>query len=516
MRQTLFYIPCHLAGMTVFGVGLLLGLWVLISAGLLVWLARRGRLRDELVGYLFILVLVGMAIVFVLPHLCEPRGLAIRTYGMMMLAALVSGTALAVWRARRAGFDPDLIYNLALWTFIPGFVGARAFYVIEYWDEKFWPIYQMRGLPALLGSVVNVPGGGLVVYGSVFGAAVGLGAFVHKHRLPLLALSDTIAPSLLLGLALGRVGCLLNGCCFGGPSDYPWAVTFPFGSPPHMHQAQLGQLPLHGLRVESGPGGGPEIVEVVPGSPAEGAGLAPGDMVRNINGVAVDSVGAARWALLEAHRLSVLLKLHDEAYSYWHVELPDDPAAAVYTDRDARVELYGMAVAEAPDRRLVVTDVGRSTPAAREGIRPGQQVVALSGRPVRTLAHFRARMDEFHREPWIEVRTAGNDVARWTIPRAPARSLPVHPTQLYSVLNAVFLCLLLLAYEPFQRRDGELIALALTLYAVTRYLIEHIRTDEAPVFSTGLSISQNVSLLLLLAVAGLWWYIVRQPRRNRQ
>ncbi len=514
MRQTLFYIPNHIGGMPVFGFGLLLLLWTVLGVALLVWLARQGRLKDEWISYLLILVPVALAIWLVLPQLTDPRGLPIRSYGMMMLLAVVSGTALAAWRARRAGLEVDLIYTLAFWTFVPGILGARAFYVIEYWDETYWPVYQNHGLQALFGSVVNVAEGGLVVYGALFGGAVGLAAFIGKYRLPLLALGDLVAPSLALGLALGRVGCLLNGCCFGGPTDYPWAVTFPFSSPPHTHQVQRGQLPLHGLRLEGGPAGRPEIAEVLPGSPAHDAGLAAGDVLRQINGTPVESVAGARWALLEAHKVNVLFKSGDDHYTYWAFEPPDDPAASVYADRDGGVVLFGMAVAEGPRRRLAVAAVDRPSPAAKQGIRPGWQVVAISGRPVRTLTDFRARLDEFHREPWLEVRAAGNKVAHWPLAGPPGRSLPVHPTQLYSALNAMFLCFLLLAYEPFQRRDGELIALALTLYAITRYLIEDIRVDEPPVFGTGLSISQNVSLLILLVLAGLWYYILRQPRKT--
>ena len=104
MRQTLFYVPADVAGMPVFGLGLLLLAWVLLSAGLLVWLAREGRLRDEWLSYLVILVPVGLVIWFLLPQLVEPRGLPIRSYGTMMLLAVVSGTVLAAWRARRAGW----------------------------------------------------------------------------------------------------------------------------------------------------------------------------------------------------------------------------------------------------------------------------------------------------------------------------------------------------------------------------------------------------------------------------
>ncbi len=85
----------------------------------------------------------------------------------------------------------------------------------------------------------------------------------------------------------------------------------------------------------------------------------------------------------------------------------------------------------------------------------------------------------------------------------PPRSLPVQPTQIYSTIDALLLCLLLLAYAPFRRRDGELFALMMSIYPVTRFLIESLRSDEAAVFGTGMSISQNVSLLLLVCAAAL-------------
>ena len=72
----------------------------------------------------------------------------------------------------------------------------------------------------------------------------------------------------------------------------------------------------------------------------------------------------------------------------------------------------------------------------------------------------------------------------------------------------------LLAYDPFCRRDGELFALLLTVYPITRFLLEIIRIDESPVWFTGLSISQNVSLGIFLFSAALWAYLLRQPQRR--
>ena len=98
-----------------------------------------------------------------------------------------------------------------------------------------------------LGAILNVTQGGLVVYGSLIGALLGGLWFLRRHALPTLAVADLMAPSLVLGLALGRIGCLLNGCCYGGLCDAPWGLTFPAESEPYKHQQSLGQL--HGFQI---------------------------------------------------------------------------------------------------------------------------------------------------------------------------------------------------------------------------------------------------------------------------
>ena len=221
--------------------------------------------------------MLGAAIAFLLPLLCELRGLPIRGYGMMMLLAVLSGMGLAAYRARRVGVDPEMIFALAFWIILPGILGARAVYVCEYWFRDFWPrmrhkdLTLARGLArsgALLFAIVNIAAGGLVVYGAFFGAMLGLGLFWWRHRVPLLATADLIAPSMLLGLALGRVGCLLNGCCYGGPCDLPWGVTFPWNSPVHQHEAEQGITGVFGLKFGDGPNDLPVIESVDADSPA--------------------------------------------------------------------------------------------------------------------------------------------------------------------------------------------------------------------------------------------------------
>ncbi len=106
MLQTLFYIPGELFGLPTFGVGLLLAVWAVSGLLLLAVQYRRGGgaptqwVGGEFLGYAQVLAVLGVAIAFVLPALCDERGLPIRGYGMMMLLAVLAGMGLAIYRAR--------------------------------------------------------------------------------------------------------------------------------------------------------------------------------------------------------------------------------------------------------------------------------------------------------------------------------------------------------------------------------------------------------------------------------
>jgi phosphatidylglycerol---prolipoprotein diacylglyceryl transferase len=425
MLQTLFHIPAQVAGYPVFGFGLLLAVWAVASVVTLAVLVRRQGFNADTRGYVWILLVIGAIIAWLLPAISERTpdgarlGPPIRGYGVMMLLAVVAGTLLAVWRGRRRGLDPDLIFSLVLWMIVPGIVGARAFYVIEYWDDTYVKLYTgpHGSLAALLAGVLNVTEGGLVVYGSFFGGVLGILLFIRKHRLPLLALCDLMAPAMLLGLAIGRIGCLLNGCCFGAVCDHPLAIRFPAGSPAYMAQVQRGQM--YGFTLSGNPKAKSCVVLAVdPKRPAAPAGLKAGDLLESINGFQICTNGNA---------LAAIEKAFHEGESL-----------------DIRVK----------DRPAIVV-------------------------------------------PAVEP---------------PRQSLAVQPAQPLSTIDALLLCLLLLAYDPFRRRDGELFAVMMSIYPITRFLIEGLRTDEAGVLGTTLSIGQCVSLLLLLVAGVLWWYILRQPK----
>jgi phosphatidylglycerol:prolipoprotein diacylglycerol transferase len=280
MCQTLFTVPGELWGVPVFGIGWLLGLWAVATVVTLGVQFRRHGWGPELRGYLPALLLCGVVIGVVLPRLVEAPaslpsaddagpvagGLPIRGYGVMLLVAVSAGVGLSVYRAERMGLDPEIIISLAFWLFVAGIVGARLFYIIEYWDK-----FQQPTLSATLAMMANVAQGGLVVYGSLLAGGLALVVFIYKHHLPGLALTDLIAPGVVLGMALGRLGCFLNGCCFGGVSSVPWHVTFPFHSPPHQQQVLSGSLPIHGLSFEGTGAAPPVIARVEPDSPDESA-----------------------------------------------------------------------------------------------------------------------------------------------------------------------------------------------------------------------------------------------------
>lgn len=413
MMQTLVVIPRQIAGVDVFGFGWLLAAWAVVAVGLLAWSIRRHGWQAETRGRASILAVIGFAIAFVVPMISEPYGLPIRGYGVLLLIAVLSGVGLSLVRARQVGVDPEIILSLATWFFVSGIIGARAFYVIEYWDK-----FQEPTLLETVAGMINLTQGGLVVYGSLLAGGASLVVFVYKYKLPGLALTDLVAPGVVLGVALGRIGCFLNGCCYGGLSDVPWAVQFPAGSPAYVDQAQRGQLFVHGLMFR-GSGADPAVVAEVEGdSPASFAGMAAGQRITAINGLPVGSV------------------------------------------EDAQLELF------------------------------------------RT----------FGVEKQVSIQVAGDPKAKtWTIAGALPRSRPVHPAQLYSLIDGLLLCFFLLAYEPYRRRDGELTALVLTIHPISRFLLEVIRVDESPVFHTGLSISQNISIAIFAGGVLLWIYILRRP-----
>jgi len=145
--------------------------------------------------------------------------LPIRWYGVMMALAFLAGLWTATRRARRANISSDTISDVTLWLMLGSIIGARIVYVTTYWKQEF------AGQPFT--EVFMIQHGGLVYYGGLIGATVtGIGYLAWK-KLPVWKIADILAPSIALGSVFGRIGCLLNGCCYGRACDLPWAIHFP-------------------------------------------------------------------------------------------------------------------------------------------------------------------------------------------------------------------------------------------------------------------------------------------------
>jgi phosphatidylglycerol:prolipoprotein diacylglycerol transferase len=417
MKQTLFVIPHELNGIPVFGLGWLLAIWLVGSTGYLLWLWRRQGWNQDTASFLPTMLVGGAAILWLLPWLEAStadgglQGLAIRGYGMMFLLAVVTGVGITLLMARRAGIHPDVIFSMSFWCFVFGIIGARMFFVIQYWHQFYNPL-QPPDFMTLVSRILKFTEGGLVVYGSLIGAMLAYLLVLHRRQLPKLATLDLFVPGLAIGLAFGRLGCLLNGCCWGGIcEDVDAGIHFPAGAPAYMAQLHSGQL----LGIELEPTEGEfvgSVSSVKPGSLADSKGVTVGDRITQLTS-------------LSSHQLR---------------EMSTSPTRiAVTLRRDQKSEIL------------------------------------------------------------------------WKLDQLPSSSLGVVPTQVLSSINAALICLLAWSWYPARRRDGELVAGMFTVYPVTRFLLEIIRSDEPGRWGTALTMSQWVSVLMLLVAVVLWARILSRP-----
>jgi phosphatidylglycerol---prolipoprotein diacylglyceryl transferase len=149
--------------------------------------------------------------------------LSIHWYGVMVAVAFLVGLWTASRRGMRDKIPPEKIVDLGPWLVGGAILGARTLYVVSYWKESF------AGKP--VSEVFAIWNGGLVYYGGLIGASLACMLYTRLKKLPLWRVADVLAPSLALGYVFGRIGCLLNGCCYGRPCDLPWAITFPKDNP---------------------------------------------------------------------------------------------------------------------------------------------------------------------------------------------------------------------------------------------------------------------------------------------
>ena len=168
-------------------------------------------------------------------------GFAIYWYGILVAGGFLIGLWTASRRAARDGIDGKVVSDLGVWIIIAALLGSRVLYVITNWaefsDKPFSDWIDFRS-------------GGLVFYGGFIGAALAVILYTRIHgSQPLWKIADAFAPSVPLGHALGRLGCLMYGCCFGATCDLPWAIQFPAHSPAFDALGQAPGDPAHSVHV---------------------------------------------------------------------------------------------------------------------------------------------------------------------------------------------------------------------------------------------------------------------------
>ena len=138
----------------------------------------------------------------------------VRWYDIMVIAAGLTVVAWAVYAARKVKFSTNLIYLLAIWGAVGGLIGARLDNIIDELNFYIQNPAQILGFD------------GLAIYGAILGATLAIWIASRVYKFQFGSFLDMMAPGALLGMAVGRIGCTINGCCYGGPTTLPWGLVY--------------------------------------------------------------------------------------------------------------------------------------------------------------------------------------------------------------------------------------------------------------------------------------------------
>ena len=372
----------------------------------------------------------------------------VKSYGAMLTVGFLTAVWLSIKRAERLKMDPDIVLNISMVCLACGVVFARVFYVVHYWSASF------KDQPSPIMAALNFTSGGLEFYGGLIGAIVGAVGYMAIKRVSIRMYTDLLAPAAAWGLAFGRVGCLLNGCCWGGicvdPQGHntvPWAIRFPHGSPAEVRQWENRQLTL------------------------------PAELIFTRPGVAESFPVSAR--LL--HR-------------------PIDKVLEPFRDVRDLQETIREAKAQSVDPSRIAA-MQKELDRKKRELRRHEGELA----PLLYARSFPSRADPARMATFTEIEDLMNRY----------RSVPVHPAQVYGVINALIISWVLLEILYRRKRHGVVFAWLCILYPITRIVLEMVRVDN-PHDSAGLTISQAVSLGMItfgiIALLVLYRLPLRSPR----
>jgi phosphatidylglycerol:prolipoprotein diacylglycerol transferase len=150
------------------------------------------------------------------PILLHAGPVAISWYGLAVMVAITTGVWLMSREAARKGLSTDAVADLAIWVILGGIAGARLVHVVDRWD-----LYAASPL-----QILAIHNGGLAIEGAILGGALAGGLVAWRQKLPVRRLFDAAAPGLVLGQAIGRLGCLVTGDALGRPTDGTWGIVY--------------------------------------------------------------------------------------------------------------------------------------------------------------------------------------------------------------------------------------------------------------------------------------------------
>jgi len=151
------------------------------------------------------------------PVLFNIGPLSVHAYGFFLALAFLLGIFISLYYAKREGIRSEIVFDLATYVILASLVGARLFYVIGQWDQ-----YRDNLL-----EIFMVQKGGLVFLGGMLLVMAVVVWYTRARKINVFKMLDLITPAAAVGYAITRIGCFLNGCCFGIPTHGPCGVVFP-------------------------------------------------------------------------------------------------------------------------------------------------------------------------------------------------------------------------------------------------------------------------------------------------
>jgi phosphatidylglycerol:prolipoprotein diacylglycerol transferase len=167
-------------------------------------------------------------------------GIPLYSYGLLLVVGFLAALQLSKFLARRVGIDPEIFVTAGLIALATGVFGARLSHILENLSQ-----YTRSDLSfgQNLMNAINLREGGLTYYGGFLLAFPATVLYGYFKKVPLRLGMDIVAPCLMVGLAFGRIGCFLNGCCYGAPCNVSWlGVQFPYESPAYVDQFRTGEV----------------------------------------------------------------------------------------------------------------------------------------------------------------------------------------------------------------------------------------------------------------------------------